>query len=152
MALTAPPSKLPWNNRFRMPTDAELLSAFQAPTLGYLKHARERFKAGPSMLEMICWHGTWKWTFAYRSIALMQCQWAYILPDPAKAQICVPVLEASLADLPAKKVSKAMRELIVKSPLIDGTYWVTWDLTSKAVVDEACTLAAARMGEMAGVR
>jgi hypothetical protein len=102
MALTAPPSKLPWNNRFRMPTDAELLSAFQAPTLGYLKTARERFKAGPSVLEMICWHGTWKWTFAYRSIALMQCQWAYILPDPAKAQICVPVLEATLADLQAQ--------------------------------------------------
>jgi dihydroxyacetone kinase DhaKLM complex PTS-EIIA-like component DhaM len=62
------------------------------------------------------------------------------------------VLEATLADLPSKKVTKSMRDTIMKAPLIDGTYWVTWDLTSKAVIEEACTLAAARVGEVAAGR
>ena len=65
---------------------------------------------------------------------------AYIIPDPGKLQICVPLVVPMVQVLPLRRLKKYIRDGIVYSKFVGGVYWPTWELSVKSHLDDIMDL------------
>lgn len=130
-----------WPDRFRVPTPDELLNPFNKQVGALIEHVRERLLATEAVKEEISFQGVWNWTFVYRLPNDSDLGWAYLVPDPAKPRISVPVQDDIVADLPIRKLSKFIRDGLIHAPMVNGVRWATWDLVNKTQADDILSLA-----------
>jgi hypothetical protein len=128
----------PWADRFRTPTAEALIAGMRGELRGMATTLRRQLLAVNSASESAAWLGTWQWTLQFRIAGASEAAWAYVIPNPDKLQLCVPVRESVVAVLPTGVVSSAMRQALVRAPMVDGVRWVTWDVGSAS---QAITLA-----------
>jgi len=141
-----------WSDRFRQPSEAELLDAISRQFQPAFEHARTRLGAWENSRETIEWRGVWHWTFVCRVNGEHEPAWGYLVPDPARPRVCLPFPDELLTALPPKRLAKAVRDTLIHAPSVSGVRWPTWDVQSKAQIDEVMTLAEFKSTSMTKTR
>ena len=145
MARTFLRPRLAWEDRYRQPAVADLLAPFNKPIKDLLEVARERLRSFEGMTEEVSWQGIpWRWTFVYRFRDEMPRAWAYLIPDPAKPQIALPLMPEVTETLRIRRLSRFIRDRIVFASQVNGVRWAQWEVSSKSQLDEILELAACK--------
>lgn len=127
-----------WEDRFARPSIAALLAEIPKPAVSLIESFREALVRDGTLTESLSWQGIpWRWALTYSDGPRIA---AYVVPNPAKPGVCVPVPAGILATLPPRKLSKAVRESIAAAPTVAGLNWTQFDLTSKTLADELSLL------------
>lgn len=139
MASSANRGRPAWSDRFRQPTAKELVEGVAEPAVGAVRALREALLAGrgDDGAEVVTWRGVWKWTLAYRG---SDRPFAYVIADPAKPRLSIPVSDAALAELALRKLSRVVRDGLSHAPNVDGVRWATWDVQSEQQAEELIVL------------
>ncbi|MFN5944553.1 MAG: hypothetical protein ACK5ZG_01245 [Phycisphaerae bacterium] len=108
---------------------------------------RERLRKYPQATESLAWLGTWQWTLQFRTPTSNGVSWVYLIPNPQRPQVCIPVHDTTLAAVAPKLLSRSIRETLLFAPTVDGVRWATWDVQSRTQMEallafaEACATA-----------
>jgi hypothetical protein len=140
MSAPALKSRQAWMDRYRTPTAGELLGGFNKQLGGVVNHARERMLEVEGVKEEVSWQGVWRWTLVYRIPGDERC-WAYLVMDPSKPRLAIPVADEMIAELPVKKLSKFVRDGLAHAPSVDGVRWAHWEIQGKTQADDILSLA-----------
>jgi len=133
-----------WENKFRTPSGGELVGALTKPHAHLVDVARRHFLGNAGVREELVWQGLpWRWTFAFRHEADPTRPWAYVVPEPGRPRVVLPVTMEELARFPVRKLSKVVRDPLAHGVEVDGVRWVEWELASRAIVDEVLALVVA---------
>lgn len=138
-------AKCMWNDKFHKPTVAQLREGYAKPLIPILDAAREYLLALDGVSESVAWHGVpWRWTLVYRCTgedrAAVTRAFAYLVPDPNRLQVCVPLAREVIAELPVKRFKKSIRDGIVHARSVAGVSWPSWDAPTKAALDDVIDL------------
>lgn len=127
-----------WEDRFRLPTVDELREGMNSQHRHMFDLTRDLILAIGSLREQLSWHGVpWRWALSYKTSG---GPLGYLVPQPGKPLLAVPLPVETVAALPVKKLSRAVRDAIAFSAEVSGTCWPTWELQSKALVEEVVGL------------
>ena len=97
------------------------------------------------VVESIVWHGVpWRWTFAFASESEPERPWAYLVPQPGRLLLAMPLTHEQIASLPMRKLSKPVRDALALAARVGGVYWAQWPLTARAQVEELIVIARKR--------
>ncbi len=131
-----------WSDRFRAPTTDELKAALGKQPAHLLEATRNRLLDFPNVREELSWQGIpWRWSFVYRWEAEPDRAWAYVIPEPGKPRLALPLNAELITRLPARKLSKPVRDGIVQATEVAQVRWAQWELTSKTLLDELLIIA-----------
>ncbi|MFO0831493.1 MAG: hypothetical protein U0637_06580 [Phycisphaerales bacterium] len=133
-----------WANRFAAPTLAALVQSLKPSSSAPFRHARQCLLAVPGMNERVAWQGVWHWTLVYTHPTLPTQAWAFLVPDPSRPLLAIPVAESALTALPRKHLTRPVRDGLVAAPVVGGLRWATWELSSKSLAENILAIAAAR--------
>ncbi len=137
-------SRAAWLDQFTTPTDAMLVSGVSGEMGTALVEIREKLKAVEGVKERIDWQGVpWRWTFVYSRTQAELDPWAYLVPDPTRALIVVPLSLPMLEALPMRKLSRTIREGIARATGVGGLFWAEWELGTGTSVSDIVDLATA---------
>lgn len=136
--------KSPWENKFRNPTLAELKAVYLKPVQQLFEESREALMAFAEFKEELAWLGVpWRWSLVYR-LPGESLSSAYLVPQPLKPRIAVPVEMDFVLSAPTRKLSKFIREGLVHCPEVGGYKWATWELLAKSQLEEVIEFMALR--------
>jgi hypothetical protein len=137
-------AKCSWSDKFRMPSIEELRAGLPKQTQPVFDDARKRLESLDGVTESLVWEGVpWRWSLVYSGPSGMEPRIvAYLIPDPQRVQICVPLLQEQVDRLPLKRMKKSLRDGIVFARNVAGMWWPTWDVPSRTAVDEVLDLVA----------
>lgn len=134
--------RIAWEDRFQTPKLDELIAELAKHQNQLVEQAREAILALEGVTESISWLGIpWRWTLAYGIEGVNDKPWAYIVPQPGKAVLALPMNSEAVAALPMRKLPKFVRDVVILSPKVAGVHWMQWELTSRAQVEELASLA-----------
>jgi hypothetical protein len=135
-----------WEDRFRSPTWAELAAVFPRAQASLIEQARERLLSVPLVRERLAWHGIpWRWSLSYTTETDGPSPVAFLIPQPGKPRLAVPLPAELISVVPLRKLSKPVREAIVYAPQVAGVRWANWELTGQGVLDEVLALVEQKM-------
>ncbi len=135
----------PWQDRFSAPTIDTLLEQINPQLRPLFDAAREGLAALPDAGERLGWHGLpWRWSLTYETPGA-DSPAAFLVPRPARPSIAVPFEIESIRELPLRRVSKAVRDVMAHAANVGGVIWPEWDLVSANQVNEVLTLTRKRL-------
>jgi hypothetical protein len=121
-----------WEDRFRTPSLEELREQYNRQVLSLVDMALDRLRGYGDLSEDLAWQGLpWRWTIIFRSAKDGTNAWAYLVPDPEKPKLSMPLTAEMVQAMPLHRMKKHVRDGVLLSRLVDGIYWATWDLTGK---------------------
>jgi hypothetical protein len=138
--------KHPWANKFRRPSADELLAQYGSKQLAQLVAAARAELAGlAGVTETLSWNGVpWRWSFEYRpehpSPLAGGQPLAYLVPDPQRPQIAVPLTVEMIDQLPVRRLKRFVREGIVHGRIVAQVYWPSWEFALRSQLDEIMDL------------
>ncbi|MGE3107291.1 MAG: hypothetical protein AB7G11_01545 [Phycisphaerales bacterium] len=146
------PTRNRWADKFREPSLADLQAGIidraAAATFGQV---RGRILDIEGVSEHVRWLGTpWHWTLCYSCDQDPTRALIFLIPNPAKPQLCVPLTTGMIQSLSLRRLKKPVRDGIIFSKVVAGTFWPTWELTSRAIADEVLELAGRKHRYIAG--
>lgn len=145
MSRKASKPRIAWEDRFAAPEVPELLDALARQQATLVEQARDGLRALGEVSESVVWHGIpWRWTFAFAFEDEPERPWAYLVPQPGRPLLSIPLTAEVVSALPMKRLSKGVRDAIAGATLVGGVYWPQWPLTSRAQVDELILIARRR--------
>ncbi len=141
MTVTAAES-LPWHDQYNEPTFDELRGHYQNPqVLALFDAARARFLAFDGITEHISWQGMpWRWTLLYIKEGDPTTALAYLVPNPERPIVAVPLIADMLRSMPAHRFKKHLKEVLGLANLVDGTYWPAFELAAKSQTEDVLDL------------
>ncbi|QOJ00687.1 MAG: hypothetical protein HRU70_09360 [Phycisphaeraceae bacterium] len=131
-----------WEDRFRTPSESVLMGAIPKGVVPAFERMRAGLAELPGVEEHLAWCGVpWRWSWEYRaadgSVGGEDGHGlAYVVPNPARPALVVPVPDSTLGLLSGRDVSKPVREQVAVTPSVGGWRWAAWDLTSRGLADE----------------
>lgn len=136
--------KTPWTDKFRVPSIDELRHAIAKPNQRLFSSIRSDIGELADVSERLTWQGVpWRWTLAFscggESVDVGRAL-AYVIPDPSRLQICVPVTQEQLEHLPLKRMKKGVRDGVVFARSVAGVWWPTWDVPTEGAFEEVMEL------------
>lgn len=141
-----------WANRFRRPGADELVSAVGSNGAAIIRAGRERLSGFPGVSEDLRWCGIpWRWAFAYTHKEQTEPALAYLVPQPSKPVLVVPVPPEMLGTLPMKRLSKPVRDGIVFASIVGQTRWAQWELSAVSQLDELMDVIGLRLPQQTEV-
>lgn len=149
MTTSTAKGRLAWDDRFTVPTQATLIAGLPGHLSAVAEHVRAKLLATEGISEEVGWQGVWKWTFVYVSAAEPTKAWVYLVPDPSKLRISIPVPAALIPELPVKKLSKFVRDGLLHAPLVGRTKWPMWEVQGKGQVDDILELSRYKLAMLA---
>lgn len=135
-----------WDDRFHAPAADDLIVGIEKQWRAAAAHARAVLLRDSDVEERVAWQGVWKWTLTYRHAVLPERAWAYVVPDPAKPRLCVPMSEAAVNALQIKKTPKFVRESLAFAAVVDGVRWPVWELQTRVQTDGILSLLESKLG------
>ncbi len=130
-----------WEDRFKTPSTQALCDGMEPQFSGLFDAAREKLRGCSGMAEGLSWEGLpWRWTLTYRLPTDNGRAWAYLVPDPIKPQIALPIPIAMVAALPMHRFKRHVKDGVLLGRMVDGVYWATWEITSKPQLAEILEL------------
>jgi hypothetical protein len=136
--------RTPWSNRFDTPLPEALIADLPTAAAPAARHARAVMQS-LQLCERLEWRGVLHWTIVCHT-PQSPAPLAFLVLDPSRPVLCIPLPDAALAALP--RVPKSVREVLAQAPLVAGIRWATWELTSKTVVDDLARLLAAHLASL----
>jgi hypothetical protein len=138
-------TKCLWSSKFHTPSMAQLRDGYAKPLLPAFDAARETFLQLPGVSESVIWHGVpWRWTLVYKcpgkDAASNTRAFGYLIPDPARLQCCIPLTREQIASLPIRRFKKTIRDSIVHARTVAGLSWPSWDVPTKAALEDVADL------------
>lgn len=119
-----------------------LLADIEKEPHALVQYARESFASVPQVREDLSWQGVpWRWCFTYHAAADEPRPFAYLIPQPTKPAIAVPIEADIIAELPLRRLPKHIRDVLGTAPNVGGVRWCQWDLASKNQIDDVLKLA-----------
>lgn len=135
MSRKAPKPRIAWQDRYERPALDDLLSPLLRHHAQLIAQARDAILALDGTRESIGWQGvSWRWALTFSTEA--DSRFAYIIPQPGKPILALPLQSDSLSSLPLAKLSRAVRDAIQLASRVGDACWPQWELTSKSQVDE----------------
>lgn len=135
-------TRLAWEDQFRIPTLDDLRNHYPKQLGNLISLARERFLQFEGVEEEILWQGLpWRWTLTYSCPEDPTRAWAYLVPDPEKPKISMPLTQDMVAALPMRRLKKFVRDGVLLARRVENVYWATWEITNRAQLDEVLDLA-----------
>lgn len=135
--------KSPWENKFRQPDEDELRSQYLKPVQAVLAGARAAMLTFEDAREDLEWLGIpWRWSYVYRTGSGTKAAMAYVVPQPERPRIAIPVSAMVLSKVPARKLSKFIREGVLHAPMVGEVRWAQWELTATGQIEEVLALLA----------
>jgi hypothetical protein len=134
-----------WNNRFERPFSADFLLAqlLDETRRELAAAARSALLQLEGVTESVEWLGVpWRWTLVYRSESDAERPLAYLVPEPARPQLAIPMTVPMIRSLPARRLKKFVRDAIVFSRAVADVHWPTWELTARPQLDDVLDLVA----------
>jgi hypothetical protein len=129
-----------WEDRYHTPTVSELVGAVGKPQCDLLEWVRQQFRELDGVRELVVWQGIpWRWSLTY-SVHRNQ-PWVYLVPQPGKPAIAIPLSQELAAEVAAKKFSKAIKDAVALAPLVGSIRWVQCDLTARTQGEDLVALA-----------
>lgn len=136
--------KSAWENKFRSPTLADLKAGYLKPVQQLFEEAREALVAFDDYKEDLTWLGVpWRWSLVYRQAGETLAA-AYLIPQPLKPRIAIPVGMEFVLSAPTRKLSKYIREGLVHCPEVGAVRWASWELLAKSQLEEVIEFMALR--------
>jgi hypothetical protein len=132
-----------WEDRFQTPTAEELAGELHRQHAPAFAHAREI--AGSGGREAVTWQGVWNWTIEFRHNGDAGPALAYLIPDPDRPRVCVPIPEEALAALGKRRLAKHVKDSLAHAPVVQGVRWPVWEIHTKAGVEEILSLMEVRL-------
>lgn len=133
--------RIAWEDRFARPSVGELLEPFAKHQATLIEHIREELLALEGVRETIIWRGTWRWTFAYTADGDGERPWAYVVPQPGRPLVAIPLNPDAIAALPLRRLSKAVRDGIALAARVGDVAWPQWEPLGRGQADELLTVA-----------
>jgi hypothetical protein len=130
-----------WEDRFARPTVADLLQGLPKQPGSLVEHVREEVLALGGVRESVVWSGTWRWTLAYTVEGEPERPWMYIVPQPARPILAIPLTPDAIAVLPLRKLSRSVRDAIALAARVGDTAWPQWDLAGRSQTDQVLAVA-----------
>lgn len=135
-------SRTAWEDRFKVPTFDDLRSHYNRQMAGLVEHIRERLMSFPGVSEDVTWEGLpWRWTLTYRCADDPTRAWAYLVPDPVAPKISMPLTADMVQAFPLHRFKKPIRDGVLCARIVGGVHWATFDVGSKAMLDDVLDLA-----------
>ena len=125
-----------WSDRFRTPSLVDLVAPLPRPARTAVLHATQTLVKGRGLRERLRWHGVWRWSCAYEANAGADRAVAYLIPDPNRPRMCIPVTRDAANMLPARKTPSYVRQELASCPAVDGVLWPIWTVESKQMISE----------------
>jgi hypothetical protein len=147
-----------WSDKFSLPTVDELKSLQPKPLQSMFQKCRQKLLEH-GHTEVVQWQGVpWRWSLVYTAgkddlDPMMNFQpsaepsaaspraFAYLIPDPARLQLCIPLTTQQIEQVGLKKFKKPIRDGIAFARSVGGVWWPTWEIPSLAALDEVLELA-----------
>lgn len=138
-------SKCAWNNKFHAPSVAQLRDGYAKPLVPVFDAVRETVLELKGVSESVAWHGVpWRWTMVYRchgdDAAPVTRAFAYLIPDPHRLQVCVPLDRQQVSALPMRRFKKGIRDAIIHARSVAGISWPSWDVPTRLALDDVADL------------
>lgn len=141
MSVRSAASKSAWEDRFRTPTVQDLFESCRRQISSLIESVRDRLLSKPGMSEAVEWQGLpWRWTMTYSNPSDPSHAWAYLVPDPEKPVLSIPMTSEMVDSMPLHRMKKHVRDGVLTSRQVDGVYWASWELTSKAQLQDVLEL------------
>jgi hypothetical protein len=137
--------RVPWEDRFQAPEAGDLIGVMPRHLGSLVQHAREGLMSLGGVSEAVVWRGVpWRWTLTFADEGEPERPWAYLVPQPTKPVLAIPLSVQVVQSLPVKRMSKGVRDGIALAAQVAGVFWAQWELTSKAQVGELLMIAKRR--------
>ncbi len=135
-------AKCAWSDKFRVPSVEDLRAGTPPQLRPVLDEARRQLAELPRVSESLVWQGVpWRWTFVYLADDASDGRaTAYLVPDPNRLQICVPLAQEHIEQFPLKRMKKSIRDGIVFARNVGGIWWPTWDIQNSTALAEVLDL------------
>jgi hypothetical protein len=132
-----------WSNRFTEPSEADLLAGLTREFRRLIERVYSKCDAIDAGERRVLWYGVpWRWTI---EIALRDGgPLAFVIAEPGRPQLTVPLDATDLDRLPMRRLSKGVREGILGARAVGNMLWPEWELTSNTQVDELMILVRVR--------
>lgn len=138
---TANRDRIAWEDRFRAATIDQLRAPLNKQLLGAFDAARERLQEMDGLSEELVWKGIpWRWTLAYT--ADRDEDWVFLVPQPTRPYLVLPLSLETLTKLPVRRLSKFVRDGILHAACVAGVYWPQWDIQTKGQVEDVFAVVA----------
>lgn len=135
-----------WEDRFQSPTLDDLRAGLAKQHAQLFDQAREQLLAFDGVRESVVWHGVpWRWTVTIAPAGDPRSPIAYLIPQPGRPLVAIPLPVEALSSIPLRRMSKAIRDGIVFAAEVGGVHWPTWELQSKPLIDEIVNLLRRRL-------
>jgi hypothetical protein len=125
-----------WSDRFRTPSMDDLLGPLPRAARTAMVHASATLTTARGFTESLRWHGVWKWSCSYESPAATERAAAYLIPDPQRPRLCVPVCSSAAAMLQTRSTPAFIRHALESCPVVDGVHWPIWQVEGKQMINE----------------
>ena len=133
-------SRSAWEDRFRTPSPEDLFPDLDKLKMGAVDTLRNAIPALPDVQEVLDWTGLpWRWCFVY-SRGEDPLPLAYLVPQPQRPLLVVPVPEDVVLGLTGKRVAKSLRDGLISASDVGGVRWAQWELSSKSQAEELLEL------------
>jgi hypothetical protein len=130
-------TRIPWEDRFERPDLARLTSGLLRQQAQLILHARDAMLSMGSVGDSIVWLGIpWRWALAFAIDGDRERPWAYIIPQPGKPVLALPLSTDMLAAIDVRKLSRTVRDGLLQASRVGDGYWPQWALTSRPQLDE----------------
>lgn len=151
MSVTAA-DRLPWHDKYNEPEIEALRQHYANPqALALLDQARARLQGFDAVEETLTWQGMpWRWCLAYTRETDPTAALAFLVPDPERASVAVPLIPDMIRSMPAHRFKKHLKEVLLLANLVDGVYWPTFELTSKAQTEDVMDLVRRKLDFVTG--
>ena len=133
-----------WNDRFSRPGESDLLSGLNRDDRRLIERVITKCEGIGANARCVLWQGIpWRWTI---QLSLGNGKTLlFVIPEPGRPQLAVPLDAADLDRLPMRRLSKSIRDGILNARTVESTLWPEWELTSNTQVDELMTLIRVRV-------
>lgn len=119
----------PWADEYVQPEPDALLEAIGSPDREACAHAIEFFRARKGCREKIEWLGQpWRWTLTIHQTGIDHPALAYLILSPVTPLICIPVPIVGPAAPDISTLTKPVRTLLDRAPVIAGYFWPEWPI------------------------
>lgn len=134
--------RLPWEDQFNTPSMDDLRRHYPKQLGNLLETARSNLLAFEGVREELAWQGVpWRWTLTYSCPDDPTRAWAYLVPDPLRPKIALPLTEEMVEALPMRRLKKFVRDGVVAARRVNTVYWATWEITNRSQLEEILELA-----------
>lgn len=141
MPRRAASARTPWESRFDTPTLSRLLAGLSREHASLVTHARKALLAAAPGPETIAWQGLpWRWAILMWGDSTVR-PWAYIVPQPQRPRLALPLHVDLLATLREHSLSRYARTGLAAAPRVGSICWAEWDLESPEQTAELIAIA-----------